>query len=96
MDNIINKTMQHKNIPYEYQEWTAYNGQQCSAYTCKYFNFHPYHIISFSTELEQDMIAQIDEYVDNREVYNIKRKLSNAGAAEYYASKSTYDNYTGD
>ena len=96
MDNIINKTMQHKNIPYEYQEWTAYNGQKCSAYTCKYFNFHPYHIISFSTELEQDMIAQIDEYIDNRVQYEYKRKLSNAGAAEYYASKSTHDNYTGD
>ncbi|MCP4325702.1 MAG: hypothetical protein GY787_28455 [Alteromonadales bacterium] len=52
--------------------------------------------MSFSTELEQDMIAQIDKYINNREVYNIKRKLSNAGAAEYYASKSAHDNYTGD
>ena len=88
--------MQHRNIPYNYREWTASNGQKCSSYTCKYFNFHPYHIISFSTELEQDMIAQIDEYVDNRVQYEYKRKLSNAGAAAYYASKSTYDNYTGD
>ena len=88
--------MQHRNIPYEYREWTASNGQECSSYTCKYFNFYPYHIMSFSTELEQDMIAQIDEYIDNREVYNIKRKLADNGAASYYASKSTYDNYTGD
>ena len=88
--------MQRRNIPYEYREWTASNGQKCSSYTCKYFNFYPYHIMSFSTELEQDMIAQIDEYIDNREVYNIKRKLADNGAASYYASKSTYDNYTGD
>ena len=88
--------MQHKNMPYNYREWTASNGQKCSAFTCKYFNFHPYHIMSFSTELEQDMIAQIDELLDNRVQYEYKRKLSNAGAAAYYASKSTHDNYTGD
>ena len=88
--------MQHKNIPYNYRECTASNGQKCSAFTCKYFNFHPYHIMSFSTELEQDMIAQIDELLDNRVQYEYKRKLSNAGAAAYYASKSTHDNYTGD
>ena len=87
--------MQHRNIPYEYREWT-YEGTKCSAFTCKYFNFHPYHIMSFSTELEQDMIAQIDELLDNRVQYEYKRKLSNAGAAAYYASKSTHDNYTGD
>ena len=87
--------MQHRNIPYEYREWT-YEGTKCSAFTCKYFNFHPYHIMSFSTELEQDMIAQIDELLDNRVQYEYKRKLSNAGASAYYASKSTHDNYTGD
>ena len=88
--------MQHRNIPYSYREWTASNGQECSSYSCKYFNFYPYHIMSFSTELEQDMIAQIDELLDNRVQYEYKRKLSNAGASAYYASKSTHDNYTGD
>ena len=42
------------------------------------------------------MQSKIDELIDNRVQYEYKRKLSNAGAAEYYASKSTYDNYTGD
>ena len=78
------KTMQHRNIPYEYREWTASNGQKCSAFTCKYFNFHPYHIMSFSTNTEQDMITQIDEYIDNREVYKIKRDLSTKAAGEFY------------
>ena len=40
--------------------------------------------MSFSTELEQDMIAQINEYIDNREVYEIKRELSNRAAADFY------------
>jgi len=76
--------MKHRNIPYEFTEWTAYNGQECSAYTCKYFNFHPYHIISFSKNTEQDMIAQIDDYIDNREVYKIKKELSTKAASEFY------------
>lgn len=84
--------MQHRNIPYKYEEWTSYDGQKCSAFTCKYFNFHPYHIMSFSTELEQDMIAQIDEYIDNREVYKIKRDLSTQAAADFYKTL----NYKGD
>ena len=88
--------MQHRNIPYEYREWTSYDGKQCSAYTCKYFNFYPYHLISFPANTEAEMKSKIDELIDNRVQYEYKRKLSNAGAAEYYASKSTYDNYTGD
>lgn len=88
--------MQYKNIPYNYREWTASNGQKCSSYTCKYFNFYPYHIISFPADTEQEMKDKIDELLDNRVQYEYKRKLSNAGAAAYYASKSTYDNYTGD
>lgn len=88
--------MQHRNIPYEYREWTAYNGQECSSYTCKYFNFYPYHLISFPADTEAKMKDKIDELLDNRVQYEYKRKLSNAGAAEYYASKSTHDNYTGD
>ena len=42
------------------------------------------------------MKDKIDELIDNRVQYEYKRKLSNSGAAEYYASKSRFDNYTGD
>ena len=88
--------MQHRNIPYSNRQWTASNGQECSSYSCKYFNFYPYHIISFPANSEQEMKDKIDELLDNRVQYEYQRKLSNAGAAEYYASKSTHDNYTGD
>ena len=53
--------MQHRNIPYEYHEWKTAKGKTASGYSCEYFNFHPYHIQSFSTELEQDMIHRIDD-----------------------------------
>ena len=75
--------MQHRNIPYT---------EDKGYFTCKYFNFHPYHIMSFSTELEQDMITQIDEYIDNRASYEYKYKLSTKAAAEFYQQL----NYKGD
>ncbi len=76
--------MQYRNVPYKYEKWKSFDGIECSAFTCKYFNFHPYHIISFSTDTEQEMIDQIDEYVNNREVYKIKRDLSTKAAGEFY------------
>ena len=89
--------MQHRNIPYEYREWTTWNGKQASGYSCDYFNFHPYHIQSFSTELEQDMIHRIDDYLDNRATYEYRRKLSDASNQAYYNEKSkTPGAYTGD
>ena len=89
--------MQHRNIPYEYREWTTWNGKQASGYSCEYFNFHPYHIQSFSTELEQDMIHRIDDYLDNRATYEYRRKLSDASNQAYYDEKSkTPGAYTGD
>ena len=89
--------MQHRNIPYEYHEWTTYKGNKASGYSCEYFNFHPYHIQSFSTELEQDMIHRIDDYLDNRATYEYRRKLSDASNQAYYNEKSkTSGAYTGD
>lgn len=89
--------MQHRNIPYEYREWTTYKGNKASGYSCEYFNFHPYHIQSFSTELEQDMIHRIDDYLDNRATYEYRRKLSDASNQAYYDEKAkTPGSYTGD
>jgi hypothetical protein len=82
--------MQHRNIPYNYEEWTAHGGKKASGYTCEYFNFHPYHIQSFSTELEQDMIHRIDDYLDNRALYDYRRELSTASAAKYYEDTNRY------
>ena len=89
--------MQHRNIPYEYREWTTWNGKQASGYSCEYFNFHPYHIQSFSTLTQQGMINRIDEYLDNQAAYEYRRKLSDASNQAYYNEKSkTPGAYTGD
>ena len=67
--------MQHNNIPYS---------KHHNSFVCEYFNFYPYHIKSFSTSTEQDMKDRIDEYTNNRLVYERKYKLSTEAAAEFY------------
>ena len=80
----------HRNIPYEYNEWTTWNGKQASGYSCDYFNFHPYHIMYFPTTTEEEMHERIDDYLDNRATYEYKRKLSDASAADYYTDTTRY------
>lgn len=75
--------MKYKNIPY-----TETRG----SFTCKYFNFYPYHIISFSTDTEEDMHKRINEYVENKSVYEAKYKLSKQASADFYRTLS----YKGD
>ena len=75
--------MQHNNIPYT--EGKGY-------FTCKYFNFYPYHIISFSTDTEQEMQDKIDDLTNNLVAYEAKYKLSTKAAAEFYKQL----NYKGD
>ena len=75
--------MQHNNIPYT--EGKGY-------FTGKYLNFYPYHIISFSTDTEQEMKDKIDDLTNNRVAYEAKYKLSTKAAAEFYKQL----NYKGD
>jgi hypothetical protein len=89
--------MQYRNIPYEYDEWQTPSGKIGKAYSCEYFDFHPYHIISFSTDTKAEMHECIDDYLDNRATYEYKRKLSDASNQAYYYEKSkTPGAYTGD
>jgi len=74
-------------IPYEvndnkFNQW----------FTCKYFDFHPYYIKSFSTNTEDEMKSRIKEYVENRVKYERKFKLHTNAAAEFYQEL----NYKGD
>ena len=70
-------------IPYEANSY---------GFTCKYFNFYPYHIMSFSTKTEDEMKSRIKEYVDNRVKYERKFKLHTNAASEFYKEL----NYKGD
>ena len=76
-------TMHHRFIPYTESQ---------GGFTCKYFNFYPYHIISFSTDTEQEMQDKIDDFIDNKASYEYKYKLSTKAAAEFYQQL----NYKGD
>lgn len=68
-------TMQYNNIPYT---------QSRGGFTCKYFNFYPYHIMSFSTDTEQEMKDKINDLVSNRVTYEAKYKLSKQAASDFY------------
>ena len=50
----------YRDIPYEYNEWIAASGKIGKAYTCEYFNYAPYNIVSFPTETEEEMHERID------------------------------------
>ena len=80
----------YRDIKYNYSEWTTHNGKKASGYSCEAFNHHPYHVQLFSTELEQDMITQIDEYIDNRDKYEARREQTNKAAKEFYNSMGEY------
>jgi hypothetical protein len=89
--------MQYRNIPYKYNEWTTWNGELASGYSCEYFDFYPYHVLTFGAKTEDSMKQKIDNYLDNRSYYEIQRNLNDKGCTEYYEDKrKTSDNYTGD
>jgi len=75
MNFTMNNKKYHKLIPYEANDY---------GFTCKYFNFYPYHIRSFSTKTEDEMQSRISEYIANRLKYERKYKLSTEAAAEFY------------
>jgi hypothetical protein len=79
----MNNKREFMNIPYEVNDY---------GFTCKYFNFYPYHIMSFSTKTEDEMKDRIKEYVENRVKYERKYKLHTNAAAEFYQEL----NYKGD
>ena len=79
----MNSKRYHKLIPYEVNDY---------GFTCKYFNFYPYHIMSFSTKTEDEMKSRIKEYVENRVKYERKFKLHTNAASEFYQEL----NYKGD
>ena len=80
----------HRNIPYKYNEWQTPSGKTGKAYSCEYFDFHPYHIQSFPTTTEEEMHKRIDDYLDNRTKYDNLRKWKDASAAAYYADATKY------
>ena len=89
--------MQHRNIPYEYNEWTTYTGKQASGYSCEAFDEFPYYVTRATAQTEDGIKERIDYFLDNRAAYEYRRKLSDASNQAYYNEKAkTPGAYTGD
>ena len=89
--------MQHRNIPYEYNEWTTYTGKQASGYSCEAFDEFPYYVARATAQTEDGIKERIDYFLDNRAAYEYRRKLSDASNQAYYNEKAkTPGAYTGD
>ena len=90
-------TITYRDTPYEYHEWTTYNGKQAKGFNCRCENLLQYvNVVSFGTMTEDEMHERIDDYLDNVEHHKELQRLHDEGCAAYYASKTRWDNYTGD
>ncbi len=89
--------LKYRNTEYYYKEWTTWNGKFAQGYTCNDIELLKHvNVVSFGAQTKQEMHDKIDDYLDNVDHHIKLSKLFDAGCAEYYASKSVYDNYTGD
>lgn len=88
----------YRDTPYEYQEWTTYNGKQATGFHCNDETLLQHvNVVSFGTITESEMHERIDDYLDNVEHHKELQRLHDAGCAAYYAEKrANGDNYTGD
>ena len=70
---------------------TTYSDKwQCKWYHCEIDNHR------FSSPNREDVEAWRDDRLKNSDCYKELRELSDKATAEYYASKTRWDNYTGD
>ena len=89
--------MEYRNTKYEYNEWTTFSGQEASGYHCEDKELLKHvNVVSFGSRTKTEMHEKIDDYLDNVEHHKELQRLHDAGCAEYYASKTRWDNYTGD
>ena len=88
----------YRDTPYEYQEWTTYNGKQATGFHCNDKTLLQHvNVVSFGARTEAEMHEYIDDYLDNVEYYKKLQRLHDAGCAAYYAEKAkTPGAYTGD
>ena len=82
--------MQYRNIPYDYNEWTTYNGKPASGYSCEAFNEFPYYITRLTAQTEDGIKERIDYFLDHKAEYEARRELSNKAVQSFYNSMSNY------
>ena len=82
--------MQYRDIPYEYNEWTTYNGKPASGYSCEAFDEFPYYIARLTSQTEDGIKERIDDLLDHKAAYEARRELSNKAAESFYKSMGQY------
>ena len=89
--------LKYRNTEYYYKEWTTWNGKFAQGYTCNDVELlKNVNVVSFGAQTEQEMHDKIDDYLDNVESHKESQRLHDEGCAAYYASKTRWDNFTGD
>ncbi len=75
---------QHRGKQYEYTEWTTYNGDKASCYTCSEFSYAPFNFKLFSANTKVSMEAKIDYFLDNYKEINRLYTLNNNASVVFY------------
>ena len=85
----------YRDTPYEYHEWTTYNGKQAKGFNCNCETLLQHvNVVSFGTITEDEMHNRIDDYLDNVELQKELTRFHHEGCASYYAEKqATGTNY---
>jgi len=92
-DDIIT----YRDTPYEYHEWTTFDGKPAKGFHCDDETLLQHvNVVSFGTMTEIAMHNKIDDYLDNIEHHKEMQRLHDAGCQAYYDSKTRWDNFTGD
>jgi len=90
-------TIMYRDTEYSYREWTTFSGKPAKGFNCNDENLLQHvNTVSFGTMTEDEMHERIDDYLDNVEHHKEMQRLHDAGCAAYYASKTRWDNFTGD
>lgn len=87
----------YRNIPYEYHEWTTFDGKPAKGFHCdSKVLLEGINLVSFGSRTEQEMKNKIDDHIDNKKHHLELQALHDAGCQAYYDSKTRWDNFTGD
>jgi len=86
--------MEYRNIKFEFNEWTTYQGELASCFTCSdkklLNNVSDY--VEMSTYTLDEMHERIDHFLDNRVNLIEEQKVKNHAAKVFYETL----NYKGD
>tara|TARA_R110002124_G_scaffold140900_6_gene305356 strand:- start:292 stop:552 length:261 start_codon:yes stop_codon:yes gene_type:complete len=86
--------MLYRDIKYEFKEWTTYQGEIASSFTCSdkklLKNVSDY--VEMATSTQDEMFERIDYYLDNKAKLTMLEKIKKHAVGVFYETL----NYKGD